>query len=364
MIQKGNDAMKKIITLILSLAMLLIPTVRPMAYTGGFRVENGVLVEYTGMDMGSGNELEIPSSAEVIGSAALNYIRGITSVYIPSSVTGAQDEYVFGNKPSAIYGHTGTFAQELAEREGIRFITLGSGVSGCGNFVREREYTDGMFSDVDKNAWYARENGPVAAAVELGLMDGMGDGTFLPQGQLRLCEAIVIACRLHNIYHGGSGEQENILTWLTKSAAAQQKDNDGTGEEWYGPYLEYALIYGIVQDFYMKTDGQSLSRPATRAEMAYLLGRALPLEALPEIRQSALNDVPLPFWDGGPSKSESEVDYYYYVEYIHRLARAGVVTGYEDGGFHPEDSITRAETATIVSRIASPELRVDIAAGS
>ena len=90
----------------------------------------------------------------------------------------------------------------------------------------------------------------------------------------------------------------------------------------------------------------------------------MPLEALPEIRQSALNDVPLPFWDGGPSKSESEVDYYYYVEYIHRLARAGVVTGYEDGGFHPEDSITRAETATIVSRIASPELRVDIAAGS
>lgn len=345
--------MKKVITLILTIAMLLIPTMQPMAYTGSFSVENGVLVEYTGLSMGDGNELEIPSSVSMIGSAALYPIRGITSVYIPSSVTAAQGEAVFGSKPSAIYGHTGTFAQELAEREGMHFITLGSGTSSCDHFVRKREYTAGVFSDVEEGAWYAQKDGAVAAAVELGLMDGMGDGTFLPQRQLRLCEAIVIACRLHNIYHGGSGEAENILAWLDESGADSE-----IGQEWYGPYVEYALRYGIIQDSYMKTDGQTLLRSATRAEMAYILGRALPQEALPEIRQSTLNDVPLPWWDGGPSKSESGVDYYYYIEYIYRLARAGVVTGYEDDSFHPTESVTRAEVAAIISRIARPELRI------
>ena len=37
-------------------------------------------------------------------------------------------------------------------------------------------------------------------------------------------------------------------------------------------------------------------------------------------------------------------------EYIGALAEAGILSGYEDGTFHPNGTLTRAEMATLVVR--------------
>lgn len=42
-------------------------------------------------------------------------------------------------------------------------------------------------------------------------------------------------------------------------------------------------------------------------------------------------------------------------EAIEALAEKGIITGYEDGTFKPNEPITRAEVATIISRMTSEE---------
>ena len=69
------------------------------------------------------------------------------------------------------------------------------------NFVQERTYQQGQFSDVDENAWYgANQQGTIQGAYELGLMDGMGDGTFAPGEYLSCSEAIKMASVVRSIY--------------------------------------------------------------------------------------------------------------------------------------------------------------------
>ena len=50
-----------------------------------------------------------------------------------------------------------------------------------------------------------------------------------------------------------------------------------------------------------------------------------------------------------------------YAESIYRLYRAGIVTGSDEyGTFLPENSITRAEAAAIVTRMAESDNRLSI----
>ena len=55
-------------------------------------------------------------------------------------------------------------------------------------------YVPGQFTDVDESRWYGTEGqGVIRLVWELGLMNGMGNGTFLPEGSLRVCEAVKLA---------------------------------------------------------------------------------------------------------------------------------------------------------------------------
>lgn len=55
------------------------------------------------------------------------------------------------------------------------------------------------------------------------------------------------------------------------------------------------------------------------------------------------------------SKFKDIKDDYWAREAIEALAEKGYVNGYEDGTFHPNAPITRAEVATILSRIIDDE---------
>lgn len=192
-------------------------------------------------------------------------------------------------------------------------------VSAGAAFENVNTYTDGLFSDVAGDAWYADE---VKSTYSLGLMNGVGGGLFDPEGSVTVAEAITMAAR---------------------ACAAQAGETIPVSDgEWYQAYVDYALSKG-----FLKADSfDDYERPAKRYEVAELFADAMPDGYFGKINDvDDIHDVP----DSREYKDE-----------LLTLYRAGVVMGSDNyGTFNPEYSITRAEAAAIINRVAFPESRLE-----
>lgn len=192
---------------------------------------------------------------------------------------------------------------------------------GLGNFRRELKYSEDQFTDVSGDAWY-REN--VKTVYELGLMKGNSNTSFNPQGNVTVAETIVMAARLHSIYHKGSADFEQSAVW-------------------YEPYVDYAienrLINGVTKVDYNES--------ATRATFAMALNAALPKEVFSAINNvEAIPDVPADVVFG---------------EAVYMLYNAGVLSGNDKyGTFEPESSIQRCAVAAMLSRVIDKDLRLRV----
>ena len=155
----------------------------------------------------------------------------------------------------------------------------------------------------------------VAKATSYGLMGGYTDGTFRANGQITLAECLVIASNMRDVYNGGDG------TFPTGTTP------------WYNVYVNYATKQGIIKE----GDFEDYNVPATRGEVAYIFAHALPDGVLKEVNaKPRFSDVNA----STPYRSD-----------IVTLYQADLVTGYEDGTFHPENPITRAEVCVILSNL-------------
>ena len=184
--------------------------------------------------------------------------------------------------------------------------------SSMDNFTKTVEYTP--FPDA--GAWYAAD---VQKAVELGIMNGKGDGTFDPTGTLSLAEAVTMAAKACSIYTGG-------------------KFTPG-GSPWYENAVHYAEQEGII----LSGEYVDYTQPATRADMAGMFNYVLFNRDMTRINRIA--SIP----DVNAHTS--------YVDSIYRLYNAGILSGDATGAFHPDDSVTRAEAAAIINRLADPASR-------
>lgn len=184
------------------------------------------------------------------------------------------------------------------------------------NFQKTAAYS-GQFQDVPDSHWATDS---VKTCYEYGLMKGVGAG-FNPGGTLTVAEALVMADRVHEIYTTGTSTLQN-------------------GTPWYQPYVDYALEQGIIRS----DDFDSYTAKATRAEMAYIFCHSLPDSAL-----AAVNDVTsLPDVNASTAHSSE----------IFALYNAGVLTGSDAyGACKPDTTITRAEAAAIIARVAIPGQR-------
>ncbi|MBQ8759592.1 MAG: S-layer homology domain-containing protein, partial [Clostridia bacterium] len=195
-------------------------------------------------------------------------------------------------------------------------FAISGGVSA--EFEKTKSYADGKFTDVSATEWYSAE---VKSTYELGLMNGVSDSLFSPDGNVTVAEALTMASRAASIYKG-----EEI------------PEKDG---EWYAKYVAYAKSTGIISaDF---TD--NYDAPATRAQVASFFAKALPADYF-TVKNDVINvpDVP------------SSKDY---ADEILMLYKAGIVMGSDSyGNFFPENNITRAEAAAIINRVALPENRL------
>ncbi len=195
-------------------------------------------------------------------------------------------------------------------------VTAFAAPNSLDNFVTTATY-NGQFKDVPANHWAAES---VKTCYEYGLMKGADKG-FNPKGTLTVAEALVMADRVHEIFTTGQSTLTN-------------------GSPWYQPYVDYALENGIVK----KGDFASYTAKVTRAEMAYIFYHALPETALP-----AINEI-----EKLPDVTASTA----YSRELLGLYQAGVLTGSDPyGTANPTKTITRAEAAAIIARVALADQR-------
>lgn len=196
---------------------------------------------------------------------------------------------------------------------------------GLQNFIKVAEYKSEMFTDISDSAWYFQN---ITAVYNYGLMNGISNTQFNPNGNITIAQAITVAARINKIYCTGDGE------------FIEYNEND----MWYAEYVNYALETKLIDIPYT-----NYNIPATRAEFAKILAASvdpIDLEAI-----NIVDDISIPAVD-------MSVDY---ADAVYLLYRAGVLSGSDaNGTFNPDSTITRAEAAAIITRIVEPNLRKQI----
>lgn len=149
--------------------------------------------------------------------------------------------------------------------------------------------------------------------ISKGLLTGYADGTFRPDAGLTRAEAIKVITT-----HMGLDGQASKFT-------------DVSGAHWANKYIGAAAGAGLMNGY---SDGTFRpNEKISRSELAALITRAFKLTGT---GNTTFKDVKKEAW---------------YYNSIDALASNKIITGYADSTFKPEKDITRAEFATVVSRL-------------
>lgn len=146
---------------------------------------------------------------------------------------------------------------------------------------------------------------------------GYTGGTFGPERNMTRAEVTTMFARLLTEQIEADKTYSNTFSDVPKGY-------------WAANYIGYMQQFGIITGY---SDGSFRpDAPVTRAEFAAIASR---FEKLTEGSKS-FTDVP---------------DTYWAARYINFAATRGWVTGYSDGTFKPENTITRAEVAAVTCRL-------------
>lgn len=207
-----------------------------------------------------------------------------------------------------------------------------------GNFVRSKQYKN-QFSDLTPDSVFYSN---VSALYEYGLSVGKTDGTFGLQDHLTVGQMVIFAGRIRSLYRTGDAEL---------GAAAYLKEGPRSLPA-YVPYKLYLQAEGVLG---AELDG-AYETPATRAQVAHLLSRALPDGALPLVNDELVTE-------GYATRRfiTDVTEYTDYFEDILFLYRTGLSMGSDAAGsFLPDQPITRGAAAAMLTRMADPTLRVTL----
>ncbi len=180
--------------------------------------------------------------------------------------------------------------------------------------------TDGTdLVDASKVPLYsdARYNAVYKDITDTKFLSGYRDGTLRPEEQVTRAEFVTMLVMAFGGYDDDVDYGESFF--------------DVDEGRWYANYIAYAKEVGVV-----KGDTEGTFRPEdpiTRAETARLLAAAIGLKNGPV---AVFRDVPAGAW---------------YEQSVGALYRAGVISGYEDGTFRPNQYIVRCEAAKMLIMI-------------
>ncbi|UJF32895.1 S-layer homology domain-containing protein [Paenibacillus hexagrammi] len=184
-------------------------------------------------------------------------------------------------------------------------------------------WADGFYFTDMQTHWAQAD---VLAAANRGWMLGTATDTFAPDAALTRAEAAVILVRALGLKSDAS----------TASAAASFKDVPVT--HWARQEIAIAKQSGLIQGI---SDSRfAPDQPITREEMAALLSRVVKTTspgATSSSAKTSFSDVPASSWS---------------YDAITAMSRMGVVEGFPSGTFRPKASLTRAEMAALLGRVA------------
>lgn len=167
-----------------------------------------------------------------------------------------------------------------------------------------------VYSDLDTVQW-AQES--IEALSNLGIVSGMGDGTFAPNSN-------VTREQFAKMIVGVMGYS------VDPNAETDFVDANG---EWYTPYIAAAVQNGIITG---RGDGSfGVGENITRQDMAVIIYRAMGLSA-GEVHEFA---------------DSAEISDYA-VDAVSALYNANIIGGYPDGTFAPKANASRAEASKML----------------
>ena len=175
------------------------------------------------------------------------------------------------------------------------------------------------FNDLKSNHW-AYSN--VQALCDKGIVKGYPDGSFKPSGTVTYGEFIKMAA-------------------ITLDGGANIEQ--GSGENWAMPYYEFLLNKGVY------TAGQIPKNS---------LGNTIPRSHMALIAANIVTDT--------PNLSSTEISGRIsdintcgeYKDSVIKSVGTGIITGYEDYTFRPNNTLTRAEASTVIMRLIDKSVRV------
>ncbi len=230
--------------------------------------------------------------------------------------------------------------------------------------------TSSFFTDVGGDQWFY----PYVFSLHgKDILKGKTETEFYPQDKLSVCELAALICRYHNL--DGAAEERR----------AELIKNNITGADlWYSGYISLMVDGGIItegefnistKDGYVilsKTAQDSLNSPVLRSQAADMIARSFELDPYhlesramkPEVSVYGHN-----FIAGGGYDFESLDSYvkdikdFDSVDEKYRLSVKkcyynGIFCGDNLGNFNPNNPLTRAEAAKIISCTLDFSLRI------
>ena len=170
------------------------------------------------------------------------------------------------------------------------------------------------FADVPSYSEFAED---IQALADDGIVNGIAPGLFgpwQPATRAELAKIVLLA----------SGREV--------SSSGSNSFVDVPAGAWYAPYIASAAAQGIIGGY-----GDGSFRPdalVTRAEAAKMVTRAFALPITTE---------------GGPHFGDVPVTHALYSD-VESARAASLISGFNDGRFHPDEAIVRAHLAKIVNR--------------
>lgn len=182
-----------------------------------------------------------------------------------------------------------------------------------------------QFTDVAEDAWY---HDYVYDLVYRGVVNGMTATTYEPEGKLTRAQFVkLLACSLE--------EAETLKTY-----EGQHPFTDSEGH-WAETYIAWAKDKGIVEG--VSATEFDPEAPITREQMATIFGR-----------YALKQGIELPKSDNAAgSFPDADKISEYAREFVELMRIAGILNGYEDGTFRPQNTATRAEAAKLFSLFLS-----------
>mgnify|MGYP001774530166 FL=1 len=149
-------------------------------------------------------------------------------------------------------------------------------------------------------------------------ISGYEDGTFRPDSTITRAETAAIIARCSADFDENKMYSSNFT--------------DVSGDEWYANYVGYATEKGYISGY----DGGPFKADIdiTRGELAVILSKYGSFDG-----------------DGICTEFSDVPNDYYATGYIKSLYDENIVSGYEDGTFKPDNSVTRAEAVTMMNKV-------------